>query len=101
MLEIDIKAKYGILFVRLFGNLTKKEIGKFEKEVEKLIEETGIHNLVINIKNIKKIDETGIKKLIKCYQKCNSVFCINGKMKKFKNYKYVEDEIAALKLIKI
>ena len=32
MLEIDIEAKHGVLFVRLSGNLTKNEKTKFNKD---------------------------------------------------------------------
>ena len=35
MLEIDMDSKYGILFVRLFGELTKKTRKKFRKSRKK------------------------------------------------------------------
>lgn len=101
MLEIDIEAKHGVLFVRLSGNLTKNEKTKFNKEVTQLIEKVSINNLVINIKKIKQIDNVGKRELIKCYQKCNSIFCTKENERNLKEYKKVTDELSALKLLKL
>lgn len=103
MLDIDIHSKYGILFVRLFGKLNKQTRSKMNKEVVKFLSEVGIKNVVINIQNIKELDETGKKELEKCFkitEKC--LLCINeNQIKNINKMKYILQEKEALKYIKI
>ena len=49
MLEIDMDSKYGILFVRLFGELTKKTRKKLNNEVWNLLVNVGIKNVIFVI----------------------------------------------------
>ena len=101
MLDIDIDSKMGILFVRLFGRLTKETRGKLNEEVVKLIHNVGIQNIVLNIQNLNYIDKIGLKTLEKCYKICNKSFiCINpNQLDLIGNLKYVTDELTAVNLI--
>lgn len=101
MLDIDIDSKKGILFVRLFGKLTKETRSKLNKEVITLINKVGIQNIVLNIQNLNYIDESGIKTLEKCYETCEKSFiCINtNQLDLIGNLKYVTDEMTAVNLI--
>ena len=103
MLEIDINSKMGILFVRIFGKLTKETRHKLNDEVINLIYKVGIKNIVLNIQNINNIDKYGLKTLEKCYKICEkSLICINPSQKKLiNNLNYITDELAAFNLIKI
>ena len=49
MLDIDIENKKGILFVRLYGELSKKTISKWNYDVKDLMIDNGIRNVVFNI----------------------------------------------------
>lgn len=101
MLDIDIDSKMGILFVRLFGKLTKETRGKLNKEVITLINKVGIQNIVLNIQNLNNIDKSGIKTLEKCYKICEKSFiCINpNQLELVKTLNYVTDEMTAVDLI--
>ena len=103
MLDIDIDSKMGILFVRMYGKLTKKTRYKLNDEVINLIYKVGIKNIVLNIQNISNIDKYGIKTLEKCYRICEkSLICINTNQKHLiNNLNYITDELAAFNLIKI
>lgn len=103
MLDIDIHSKNGILFVRLFGKLNKITRGKMNKEVVKLLSEIGVNNVVINIQNIKELDEIGKKELKKCFKITdNCLLCINeNQTELIKKMKYITEEKEALKQIKI
>lgn len=101
MLDIDIDSKHGILFVRLFGKLTKETRRKLNEEVIELISTVGIQNIVINIQNLNDIDDQGKKALIKCYKMCDkSLLCINPNQTNIiENLNYVTNEISAINLI--
>ncbi len=101
MLDIDIDSKMGILFVRLFGKLTKETRSKLNKEVITLINNVGIQNIVLNIQNLNYIDKSGIKTLEKCYKICEKSFiCVNpSQIGLIKKLNYVTDEMTAVNLI--
>ena len=103
MLDIDVHSKYGILFVRLFGKLNKQTRGKMNKEVVKLLGEVGIKNVVINIQNIKELDEIGQKELKKCFKISeNCLLCINQNQTNIiDKMKYITEEKEALNYINI
>ena len=103
MLDIDIVSKNGILFVRLFGSLTKENCKKLNKEVLKFIEEIGIYNIVINIQNLFNIDLYGLKTLKKCYKTCkNSLICINkSQINMLEDMRVIYEEKEAFEKIKI
>ena len=67
MLEIDMDSKYGILFVRFFGEISKKTRKKLNKEVGEFIKNVGIRNVVFNLENVNYIDNDGFKTLVKYY----------------------------------
>ena len=101
MLDIDIDSKWGILFVRLYGKLTKDTRRKLNDEVINLIKKVGVNNIVLNIQNLNYIDESGVKTIIKCYKICEKSFlCINNnQLDLFKNLKCVTDELSAVSII--
>lgn len=103
MLDIDINSKYGILFVRLYGNLTKDTNSKLKEEVFTLINKVGIQNIVINIQNLNCIDSSSFKLILKCYNSCDkSLMCINkNQLKLIKGLNYITNEVEALRKIKI
>lgn len=103
MLDIDIVSRNGILFVRLFGKLTKENSSKLNKEVLDFIDTVGIYNIVINIQNIFEIDLYGLKAIKKCYKTCkNSLICANpNQFKMLEDMKVIYEEREAMKIIKI
>ena len=88
MLDIDIENKKGILFVRLYGELSKNTISKWNYDVKDLIVDNGIKNVVFNISNLMKIDEKGINSLLYSYELCKnnhgqSIICgVNDNIRK-------------------
>ena len=104
MLEIDMASKYGILFVRLFGELTKTTRKKLNQEVGDLIREVGILNVVFNLENVSVLDESGFKTLIRCYKLCtHSMFCFSKNKFDFdfSLFNVVTDEVSAVKFINV
>lgn len=101
MLDIDIDSKGGILFVRLFGVLTKDTKIILKDEVFSLLNKLGINNLVINIQNVYKIDKEGLDMIKRCYRECeNSLLCINPSQVNLTSYlKFTYDEMSAYNLI--
>ncbi|MBR3198656.1 MAG: hypothetical protein IKG27_01430 [Bacilli bacterium] len=101
MLEINIGSKKGILFVRLYGCLNKETTKAFDKKVVELLYKIGVNNMVLNIKNLKQIDNYGIEKIKKCYEICDkSYICINLKqINLIKKLKWVIKEEDAINLI--
>ena len=74
MLDINIKAHQGILFVRLKGNLNQNSLGKLKTEVSRLVKEVGIKNIVFNLTELDLMDSAGAEELIRNYNYCNSNF---------------------------
>ncbi len=108
MLEIDMDSKYGILFVRLFGELTKKTRKKLNNEVWDLLINVGIRNVVFNLENVYKMDDSGFKTLVKCYNVClknngNSMVCLSKNKFDYdlKPFNIVSDELAAVNFINV
>lgn len=109
MLNIEITSKKGALFVRLAGSLTNKTIKIFEKEVIDFIKKVGIKNIVINLYDLKKIDQNGLNELEKCHIICQknkgrSLICLkeNQKIitpKNLPEFTTVYDELSAVNLI--
>lgn len=67
MLHIEFEFRKGILFLRLFGELTVRTLHKLKEEVEDIIENSGICNIVINLKSIIRMDRVGIYGLYEEY----------------------------------
>ena len=106
MLQIDMDSKYGILFIRLFGELTSATYQKLENEVATLLVKIGVKNAVFNLDNIKYIDNMGYQALHKCLKICqknkgNGMVCANQNKFEYylKPYKVVTDELSAVSLI--
>ena len=106
MLEIDITSKYGILFVRLFGELSKKTRKKLSLEVGDLLIDVGIKNVVFNLENVTFMDDFGYKTLLKYYHICvknngKGAICINKNNFNYdlKPFNVVDDELSAVNFI--
>ena len=63
MLDFDIEFRRGVLFIRIIGSLINETKNKFKKEVENLINISGITNIVINLDNMDVMDENGLHSL--------------------------------------
>ena len=108
MLEIDMDSKYGILFVRLYGELTKKTRKKLNNEVWNLLVNVGIKNVVFNLENLNKLDDSGFKTLVKCYDVCNhnegnTMICLSKNKFNYdlNSFNVVPDELSAVNLINV
>ncbi len=106
MLQIDMDSKYGILFIRLFGELTSATYQKLESEVATLLVKIGVKNAVFNLDNVKYIDKKGYQALHKCLGICrknegDGMVCVNQNKFEYylKPYKVVNDELSAVSLI--
>ena len=100
-------SKCGILFVRLFGELTNKTRKKMNDVLDFLIN-VGIKNVVFNLENVYRMDISGFKSLIKCYDISSkyggtSMICINKDKFDFdfEHFNVVSDELSAVNLINI
>lgn len=67
MLDIGLEFRKGILFVRLSGSLTKNNVYKLKKEVELLIRDNGFYQIVLNVKQVDKVDIEGFDSLYTFY----------------------------------
>lgn len=78
MLHIEYEFRKGVLFLRLFGELTIKTLHKLKEEVEDIIENSGIYNIVINLKSVIRIDRVGIQGLYEEFlnRKENGIFML-------------------------
>lgn len=112
MLETILEYRKGILFVRLIGELTKVTSNEYEKDVLNVIKDNGINNIVLNFKDLTKIDYKGISSIYYLYEitkKGNILLCgINGeldsKLKKNRIFNYIskiDSEMDAFKLMKV
>ncbi len=111
MLEIDIQPLRGILFVRLKGNLDRRNTAKLNSEVVKFLKRVGIKNIVFNINDLEYMDRYGEKALINSFKICQgnkgqTLICIDDNKKRliksdylFSKVKIVNDELAAVNLI--
>ena len=61
LLKVLMEFRKGILFVRLYGILDSSTIKIFDDEVKEVIIESGIKYVVLNVENLKKISEEGVK----------------------------------------
>lgn len=67
MLDIDMRFKQGILFIRLNGILNGDTCMKLEESISTLIEDNGIKYVLFNLNNLDYIDKYGINLIIKNY----------------------------------
>ncbi len=110
MLDIDIEAVRGILFVRLNGVLDRQNTFKLNNEVTQLLKKIGIKNIVFNIDGLESIDKYGVKALRNSFKICQnnqgrSFLCTSkhettlDKIKELKEVELVSDELAAANMI--
>lgn len=108
MLKIDIESRRGILFVRLSGKLTKKNVSKLNSEVITLLKKAGIKNIVFNVSNLEYIDNYGKNILKNSFKICKNnkgegFICLNQnqklKLNNLQNIKIINDELTAVNLI--
>lgn len=102
MLKINTKFYDGIMFIRLDGILSKKEVYKFKKEVTNIIRENKIRKVVFNLANLNYIDKYGINSILQSNINNNNLICnttkeLSNKFRKY-NFKIVENELEALRL---
>lgn len=60
MLDIEMEFRRGVLFIRLKGNLIETTNIKLKNEIYKIINRSGITNIVINLENINIVDDIGM-----------------------------------------
>lgn len=110
----NLEYRKGILFVRLNGNLTRKNICSFENDVIPIILKAGIKFIALNLENLNSIDNFGISSLTNIYDlikrnngrfslcniKDNIKLQIDASELKDKYYK-AENELLALELFKL
>lgn len=89
MLNVDIDAKKGFLFIRFYGDITYKTRKVLSKDIYNFLNEMGINNVVFNLEKVNKIDEVGFKTLERCYKKCKNSFICG---KNFDNFKIINNE---------
>ena len=102
MLKINTKFYDGIMFIRLDGILSKKEVYKFKKEVTNIIRENKIRKVVFNLANLNYIDKHGINSILQSNINNNNLICnttkeLSNKFRKY-NFKIAENELEALRL---
>ena len=102
MLKINMEFSKGILWIRLDGILSKKEVYKFKKEVTNIIRENKIRKVVFNLANLNYIDKYGINSILQSNINNNNLICnttkeLSNKFRKY-NFKIAENELEALRL---
>ena len=102
MLKINTKFYDGIMFIRLDGILSKKEVYKFKKEVTNIIRENKIRKVVFNLANLNYIDKYGINSILQSNINNNNLICnttkeLSNMFRKY-NFKIEENELEALRL---
>lgn len=104
MLNIDMEFINGILFVRVNGSLKKTTINIFNDKLIPIIKDSGIKNLVYNFDKLICIDEDGFNSLLNTYNEIlnnnGNLLVVNNKFK-LKYFKEVNNELSALKILKI
>lgn len=114
MLDIDIEFRRGVLFIRLGGLLINSTKNKLRDEIITLINKSGITNIVINLKDIEAIDESGlnmifmVKKMIESKEGnlviCNTPIKVQKELLKNKMKIYLPqatNELTALNIFNI
>lgn len=103
MLNINMEFNSGILFVRFIGSLNRLTNDKIINLIS-IIKRNGIKYLVYNFDNLESIDDIGYKSLLLCYNEIinnnGNLLVVNNKFN-LKNMKEVNNELSALKILKI
>ena len=104
MLKINMEYRKGILFVRPCGNLTRVTYKCLNDYLLPVIGNQGIKYIVYNLGNVRVIDNKGKESLlegINAVRKNLGEGIICNNCIKFENALVTEDELSAIKLIKI
>lgn len=103
MLNINMEFNSGILFVRFIGSLNRLTNDKIIDLIS-IIKRSGIKYLVYNFDNLESIDDIGYKSLLLCYNEIinnnGNLLVVNNKFN-LENMKEVNNELSALKILKI
>lgn len=68
MLDIDMEFKHGILITRLKGELNGDTVELLKRDLEMIIKNNGIKYVLLNLKNLKYIDNYGLKAIENSYK---------------------------------
>ena len=68
MLYMDLEYRKGVLFVRLDGNLTRKNTYKLNNYLTPVLLKHRIKFLVYNLFSVMKVDESGLDSLLRTKQ---------------------------------
>lgn len=105
MLKVLMEFRKGILFIRLYGTLSKNTLDTFNKEVKEVITNSGIRYVVLNIDNLNDISEEGIKeikRLKKSIKKTGGEFFLfGGEIKELKSLVNLENELKVFERVVI
>ena len=109
MLKMDLEYVHEVLFVRLYGNLTRRHVFKINNYLIPVLKKHQIKNLIINCQNLKNIDEAGVDAILhaKCTMKRNqgkiflcAVKLDNSFILKRLHIRIINDEESTLTLIR-
>ena len=105
MLKVLMEFRKGILFIRLYGTLSKNTLDTFNKEVKEVIINSGIRYVVLNIDNLNDISQEGIKeikRLKKSIKKTEGEFFLfGGEIKELKSLVNLENELKVFERVVI
>ena len=116
MLDINLEFVYGMLFIRLEGELNQNTYMKLNECLENMIYNNGLKCFVLNMENLTNIDDRGLKEIINRYFdiKLNDgklVICgYSSKIKNkhnielenvFNQIEHVNNELSAYKLLSL
>ena len=96
MLDIDMEFKHGILIVRLKGILDGDTITMFTNDLEEVIKNNGVKYVLLNLKQLKYIDNYGLKAIKNSYKRIknnNGKLIICGIDRLFKNNQILDDSL--------
>ena len=113
-MNLDMEYRKGILFIRIDGEITRKNIYKLNEEIIPVVLKHGLKYIVLNLEKVSYIDELGIDTLINLNTLVKrsggeSCLCnlINEKIKitvnesKLNNMYKTKNELSALELFKV
>jgi len=114
LLHIDLEYRKGILFIRILGDLCKKNYNMKSFDLIKIVKKSGIKYVVLNIEELENIDLFGlnlINKIKRIIKLNNGKILECGKFKSktfkvirnilFKDIDNIKNELMAFKIINI
>ena len=104
MLKINFEFRKGIFFIRLIGNLNKKNYTKEDQKLKKLIIDNNFKYVVINTNYLEKVDLDGLNYLLEIFyitkqNESNLIICDKSSIFKRllnNNIPSIKDEIEVL-----